>query len=58
MTETLQMSRYRGPHVTAVPSDQNTHTSMIIQRQAADPPIFFLVGSCTSYRSCITRNNK
>jgi hypothetical protein len=40
MTQTLQMSRYRGTHVTAVPGDQDAHDPMIGRRPAAMPTDF------------------
>jgi hypothetical protein len=40
MTGALQMSRYRGTHVTAMPRDQNAHNPMIGRRSAAVPTVF------------------
>jgi hypothetical protein len=40
VTQALQMSRYRGTHVTAVPRDQNPHDPMIGRRPAATPTDF------------------
>jgi hypothetical protein len=37
MTETPQVSRYRGTHVTAIPRDQNPHDPMIGRRPAPMP---------------------
>jgi hypothetical protein len=37
MPEELQVSRYRGTHVTAIPRDQNAHNSMIGRGPAATP---------------------
>jgi hypothetical protein len=40
MTQALQMSRYRGTHVTAIPRDQNPHDPMIRSRPTAAPTNF------------------
>jgi hypothetical protein len=40
VAQALQMSRYRGTHVTAVPRDQNPHDPMIGRRPAATPADF------------------
>jgi hypothetical protein len=37
MTESLQVSRNRGTHVTAMPRDQNPHDPMIGRRPATVP---------------------
>jgi len=37
MTQVLQMSRYRGTHVTPTPRDQNPHDSMIRNQPTAAP---------------------
>jgi hypothetical protein len=34
MAQALQMSRYRGTHVSAMPRDQNAHDPMIVRRSA------------------------
>src|ERR1700735_1484054 len=42
MAQALQMSRDRGTHMTAMPSDQNAHNPMIGQgRKAAGPGVRF-----------------
>ncbi len=40
MTQALQMSRYRGTHVTAIPRHQNPHDPMILSRPTAAPTNF------------------
>jgi hypothetical protein len=40
MTQALEVSRYRGTHVTAMPRDQNPHDPMIGRRPAATPTDF------------------
>ena len=45
MTQALQMSRYRGTHVTAIPRDQNPHDTMIRSRPTAAPANFAQEGA-------------
>ena len=40
VAQALQMSRYRGTHVTAIPRDQNPHDPMIGGRSTAAPTDF------------------
>jgi hypothetical protein len=40
VAQALQMSRYRGTHVTSIPRDQNPHDPMIGGRPTAAPTDF------------------
>jgi hypothetical protein len=45
MTEALQVSRYRGTHVTAMPRDQDPHRPVIGRRSAARQRISLTSGA-------------